>query len=657
MKRVGKEEEEKHDEERIPGKRVKEQRDRVPPLHKEYFYDRESNLHLDDLEQISVFFNHLDELIKKVDLMNEYAAIYCSFPTEENKVNVKAHLIGFAKACFHFSQYDNLETKTFMRQNLSELRIINRKRAGEIAQLFSQVDQWNTNFENLTRIATGCLELIRLLYYVEQKDNPPYPPAPPPIQGFPLAPVEGYYTHLTSLEVVEMLRLFTSEAMPTANLQGYFEGNEFLIIEALERIRRRNPDNVFEFNVDPVLLREELRAIPHKHGEVMYIIHAFQMFIVYGNFIVDDSDPRLVKGLHWDKINRSEMASTAYLFIGMHGNLTIKHESLPSSDLTDKMERAKKDVEEATKIAPEGMRLFIQKQADPLQSTFFTAYLNTYRPGTMSGEIGICNMNCKRKDSQCSCSDFVYSPTSISAVSSVLRDELRSGVLPSIAYIQEKFNLDKEEICRREGKNYTANSFIYKPGNDLVLDRLKSIRGEIPRMTEFIGRIPFSTTKYIDKNFEADASLALYGIYNLLTGRLISSTNQFLVEVIERRELEGERINTSIGVLKKIRRNDSEPEDIFPKSPMYVKKCKLSDIVDYFKNLGYRNVYLLDNSCEGETYYDHPSPIGYTLEEIGLRSTKIGKSGLGISRRVRRRPTLTTRKPSKRRGRRTRRRR
>jgi hypothetical protein len=619
-------------------KRMKELSKEVPPYH-EGMYDLGFNLeNIDSRESLRKFISHLTFLIDQVDQMNEYAEIYCAYPTKLNKINVESHLIAFAQACASFryllsgSQY-LLFKQTFALYGLSN----------------DEMNQGIMYTLILSKISDECVVLIRSFYYVEQKDNPPYPPAPPPIEGFPFAPLEGYRTDLPSLEIYDMLQVFTHKAMPIAMLHGYLEGYELQIIEAFDRIRSRNTDNMFVFNVDPVILKDELiKTIPNERSDVMYIIHSFQMFIVYGNFIVAESDPRLVTGLHSEEvINRSELASTAYLYLYMHGEIDIQPGKYRKSSSIKKKYliplRARKEIDKATMVTPDGMRLFIQKQAEPLTTLKKPRAFKTYQPGTSSSMTGICNQSCKR--GECVCRDNLREIQFVHPLSTELNEELRRGYVPSIAYLQEVYNSCMQRSMQRatlhdsEVGNFDPRNWIYTPGNNLIQDKLQTTPRAVSRNREFIARIPLSTNKYINKQYNVDENLGAYGIYDLLNGRLISATNEFTDYIDQLDE-------SNTKTIMKIRKDalfSKEPYEAIPHAPRYLYECYLSDIIGYFHSLGYRNVYFFEISCESDIKYGKPSPIGYTEKEAILVSNRIGTSGLGISRRNRK-----TRKPSKR---------
>jgi hypothetical protein len=619
-----------------PFKKKKEQTNLVPP-YDIGMYDLGFNLEgIDSREDMIKYINHTTFLIDQVDLMNEYAEIYCINPSEINKLNLVSHLIPFAQACasFRLSVFD----KVLKVYNTEKERVYLEKLA--LYGLFYMTVETENTMKRLSIISEECVDLIRSLYYVEQKDNPPYPPAPPPIEGFPLAPVEGYYTMLSSEEIYEMLRDFTNKTMPMSSLPQYLEGHQADIIDAFNRIRSRNTktNNMFVFNVDPVFLKDELiKKIPNEHGEVMYIINGFEMFIVYGNFIVDDTDPRLVTGLHPDEvINLSEKASTAYLSLFMHGSLLIKpgeyrrHPKYNEKHLIAL--RARKEIKDATEVLPEGMRIFIQKQAEPFEATLQPNAFKTFQPGTASYRTGICDDACK--DGECHCFDAIEETEFIGRVSTELNEQLRKGYLPSIAHLEETYNLCKETSIKKAILDervppavFDPMMFIYKPGNKAIREEMQTKQFRVPRKRDSIGRIPLSTTKYINKRYTIDPMMGAFGIYNLLNGLLISATKDF-TDYIDNLHTPHATTRT----LRKIRRKnfsffDKKQREDIPHSPRYLNECYLSDIIGYFKTLGYRNIYFFEFSCE--------SARSKTETGAVIRSTGITDIGLGVSRRKR----------------------
>lgn len=618
----------------------------VPSYH-EGLYDNDLEIaNVNSVEHFRTFLNLPDVWIQQVDQMNEYAEIYCTFPTEENKLNVKAHLVAFGRACAHWSS-EGFERKIqrHLKDFAKTLRKVDPTSEEEISLLFHQIEENKSKYHQLTTIASDCVKLVRSLYYVEQKDNPPYPPAPPPIEGFPLSPVEGYRTDISPQEIMDMFLAFTEKALDAPGVFQFALENRDSITFAFENIRTMT-DNIFYFNIDPGYLKENCsRSIPNRTEEIMYLIHSFQIFIVYGNFIVDETT-NFVKGINLDElVNRSEMASTVYLYGHWHGKLEIQ-KTTEEEDVSELEElNVSELVEEATEVVPPGMRLFMLKQAEPLCLTYLSPCLKSYEPGTLSHHSGICNLTCKQKDPLlCNCRDVLDYTTIISAVSTAVNGELRKDKVPTIAYLQQTLNASKEKalqgaIQHPKEERWDPSAMIYKPGNYLVPNNLQT-HSRLKRNREFIGRIPLITTSYINKAFEADPVQELYGIYDLLTGRLISATDNFF-----------RHFQTSAadpwGMITKIRKDESDDPKPLDGSPHYLNQCKLKDIIHYFNKLGYRNVYLFDHSCEVVGL-----DSGLTRVEQIQVSDKIGNAGLGVfkkkSRRLRRDKKRKTRKHSKR---------
>ena len=311
MKRSAEEEE----EEEIPSEKIKKIRT-IPP-YREGSYDIDSDEY--SLENLEKIINHRDILMENIDKINEYAEIYCKYPTQENKINVKRHIIAYARACAYYSR-ENVINKE-IEHILDNLYIEEGESGWEelwIIQSDFNDQRYVDNGENadLQRIANECVYLLNSLYYVEASQNPPYPRAPPPLEGFPLSPVDGYRTDLPSGEIVDMLLAFTMRSLEPLYLFEMVLENRDEIMSSFETIRRRNKGNIFHFNVDPTILKKELtKTVSNAERVVMHIIHAFQMFIVYGNFIVDEKT-HFVKGINQHQlINKSELQSTAYIYL------------------------------------------------------------------------------------------------------------------------------------------------------------------------------------------------------------------------------------------------------------------------------------------------------------------------------------------------------
>ena len=634
MKRSA-EEEDEEEEEDIHSAKIKKI-STIPP-YQEGLYDPVLDVY--STENLKRIVTKREVLTNTIDQINEYAEIYCTYPTEENKVNVRKHIIAYARECAYYGRQNiiNEEIKKILpnitaKTERDELNISRVKSAFYAGHFIEKTDSYQ-----LQRIAGECVELLNSLYYVEASQNPPYPRAPPPLDGFPLSPVDGYKTDLPSAEIVDMLLAFTMHSLEPRTLFEMVLENRDAIIRAFETIRSRNLGNIFHFNVDPTILKQELtKTVSNAEGVVMYIIHAFQMFIVYGNFIVDETD-HFVKRINPEQlINKSELQSTAYLFISMHGEIPVKNEKNMS-----------KDIEKVTKNMPRGMRLFIQKQAEPLAPTRTSCCVEPFQPGTVSYESGICMLACKEKDpSLCDCIDFLGDTVLLNPLSLKVNDELRQNKIPSVAYMQQTFNTCRKntmETLRPDpvlSKTQKPEMYIYKPGNLKIIDNLKT--SDLPRKREFIGRIPLHTTKYINKNFGIDIEKRFYGIYDLLTGNLISATDNFITYMESQVEFFISKIN-------KISKDPTDPE-IIPNSPSYMSRCSLTDIINYFNILGYKNIFFFDYSCES----DNREVNDLTDEERILMSDYVGEEGLGLtkkSRRLRRKAKKTKKKVRRRRSR------
>jgi len=602
------------------------ERHTVPP-YQEGSYDIDSDEY--SLENLEKIINHRDMLMENVEQINEYAEIYCKYPTQENKINVKRHIIAYARACAYYGRENVIHEEI---ENILDNLYIEEGEDGweEFWRIQSDFndetykDEEDEDDEDLQRIAGECVELLNSLYYVEASINPPYPRAPPPLEGFPLSPVEGYKTDLPSGEIVEMFLAFTMQALEPRTLFEMVLENRDEIMRSFETIRRRNKGNIFHFNVDPTILKKELtKTISNAEGVVMHIIHAFQMFIVYGNFIVDETTHFVKRINPRQLINKSEMQSTAYLYLSMHGEIPVKEGTYRKK--TPYTKKISKDVEKVTKNMPRGMRIFMQKQAEPLVVTKTSCCLNTFQPGTISYESGLCSLKCKEKDSRlCNCDDFLGDVLLLTTLSLEVNDELSRNKIPSVAYMQQTFNNCRQELMESLIKNKDYNmqeteKYIYKPGNTEIVDLLKIKKSHRPRKREFIGRIPLHTTKYINKKFDIDLEKRFYGIYDVLTGNLISA-NELFTDYIT---------NSFLETIYKI---SEEPTTVYtpiPNAPYYVESCSLTSIVNCFNALGYKNIFLFDYSCESDV-------IDLTYKRRVRMSDYIGEKGLGLTKKSRR---------------------
>lgn len=544
----------------------------------------------DYLEQLKI---HARWLIHLVDKMNKYAEIYCRYPTPKNETNVKQHLISYARACVYYKE-----------------------------QLRREYHGTEIEETKLDTIGHSCWKLVNCLFYVQHKDEPYFPIAPSALRGFPLAPVEGYKTEMSSKGIVDMFLEFTNKALGTKQLFSFVIRNKEAIQDAFEKIRSPNPNQVFEFNVNPITLRDELSSSvetfssshSRKPGDVMYIIHAFQIFSVYGNFIADETR-QLVTGIHIDSlVNQSELASTVYLYLSMHGNIPIEPREMHQMD---------EMIAGVTRTMPAGMRIFIQKHSEPLMMTFSSHALQPFQKGTVFSHKGICDLGvCKQLDPHlCDCEDYLGDEDMISTLSTMVNEDLAANKVPSVASMQTVFNKCKHDslaalIPHPSEQNPNPKAFIYEPGNLDVVDDLQD-DGAPSRPREYIGRIPLDTTHYINKIFTADPALTMYGIYNLVNGDLITANEDF-VDYIEQ---EGGEIHKLLKIIKE----PSEERQEVPYSPSFVYQCTLRNIVDYFDGKHYRNIFLVDYSCEA----DYKSKTGFTNPQRILIGDSIGKKAVG----------------------------
>jgi hypothetical protein len=595
-------------------------------------------------------FAHTDWLIEQVDQINEYAEIYFTYPTQENKKNATDHIAAFARACSHYAYLFKFNQERFEERNR------NPRFPNELRNIFSSetLESLMRKFQNLDRIAQSCQELVSFFFYVEESNNPPYEPAPAPLEGFPLSPIEGYKTNLPSEEIVKIFILFIRSALGPANVGPYFSvtSNREAILKAFETIRSHNENNIFDFNLDPVELKDELKKyISNEEGDVMYIIHAFQIFIVYGNFIVEGSPP-FVTGLNTDQmINQSELASTVYLYLSMHGNFDIRPGKYRKNTPYTNSFKISQEVQRSILPTFPGMRLFMQKQAEPFAFTFTPSSLKSYTRGTLSQECGLCRLECKQKFSgDCDCESRLSDKNVVSTLSTSLNKQLRLNKIPTVSYIQKIYNEKKQDILT--DPNYSPydpslkeENFRYTPGNITIPDPLARRGSTSPRNREFIGRIPLYTTKYIKKSYEADLSDGYYGIYNLLTGNLFTATkidpsnawdNGFTTQHMGTGR---PRFYTSgLGLYEtilKIRKNSDDRAEVIPNAPYYLSETNLVVILGYFHDLGYRNIFFVDDSCEVDETHFPKTGSKFTLSQRLDRSDYVGNSGLGLTKKPR----------------------
>lgn len=639
MKRTVEDHENDEDNEDTQVSSKMKETDQVPPyIEGEYTLDNDTDIYsIEHLEKIVKYRNTLIEQVVKI---NEYAEIYCNHPTDNNKVNTKNHLSAYARACSYYGQKNAIHEE--MKDIIKNTHIEEAEPGWEELWRFTS-DFGDGNYQDdaddpeLTRIASDCSFLLKTLYYVESKQNPPYPRVPPlPLDKFPLSPIEGYLSDLPSGEIVDMLLAFTMHALEPPFLFEMVAENRDKITIAFDAIRERNSRNIFHFNLDPFILKELLKtSISNAEGVVMYIIHAFQMFIVYGNFIIDETD-NFVKGINPEQmVNQSELASTAYLYFSIHGGINIQRGTYPKSMRSTK--KISKDVKHVTVDMPPGSRIFIQKQAEPMGITYKGIFLKTYERGTLSNESGICALKCKQKDSSlCNCYDFFGNEVPVETLTRAVNDELRKNKIPSAAYIGQLYNRCTEDlqnpIKHPGGMNVDPIRYLYRPGNLQIRDELKKSDKDISRDREFIGRIPLHTNKYINKYFLSDPEKGFYGIYDLLNGNLISANDDFTDYI-------SDQPDGWVKPLYKIRKHSTDPFEEIPDSPYYMTQASFTTVIHYFTGMGYKNIFLFDFSCE--------NPLQkLNKNQLAPYSNTIGTKGYGMKKRQRKR--RKTRKNSRR---------
>ena len=503
----------------------------------------------------------------------------------------------------------------------------------------------------LQKIAQSCVELVSCFFYVDASNTPSYTKAPEPLEEFPLSPRDGYKTNLPSEKIYEMFFYFTKNALRPVKLFTYVSKHREAIIKGFNKIRRDKGDGIFNFNLDPVELNNELnKYISDETASIaMYIIHAFEMFIVYGNFEVEGM-PAFVTDIKRDQIiNKSELASTVYLLISMHGTLEVTR-----GEYSKKMNPTKKfseDVKKAVTSLDGVMRIFVQKQAEPLTTTYSSCSLQTYQPGTLSYERGLCDLNCKKEfSSDCNCFEVLSDTIFLSKLPPAINKELDKKKIPSVLLMQNIFTEAKQDAMYHATQHISISEkniehYLFTPGNTLLNDELEIEGSTSPRPRKFIGRIPLYTDKFINKTFETDVKDGFYGIYNLLTGNLFTATKINPSNALERGfrplNLSGIapdppiRYTGDLGLYQacmKIKKRSDEPDQAIPNSPYYLNKLSFHNLILYFSNLGYKNISLFDYSCEA---VDEDKTM-YTASEKILISNRIGEMGYGLTKKPRR---------------------
>lgn len=351
------------------------------------------------------------------------------------------------------------------------------------------------------------------------------------------------------------------------------------------------------------LYRSELKSKVDE-GSYVLIMHVLNLFVVYGNFVIEDG---VVTSIESPYIQTHEFQRTAFIYIDSHGVITtnIPSEPFTEVELTPQLNRV-----------PNGMNLFVQKFGEPL----CPMYLQSYLPGIY------CTTKCiKEGKRKCDCEFNVSIGYTVKELSHDLDDLLKNNKLPSLFYLHSKRNNDFRQ------RNLTEDIYEFSS----IVSRAK-IRENMPIRN--IARIPTTVNEYLNKRYTIDLKNTIgKGIYNLISGELINSNPSFIEYITNRYPY---HFMDMIDAVRSFKVDNYVVNLDFKTSCMYVKLYYLSDIIGYFESLNYTNILAIDDSCE--TYYPANPPEvenDSTLSEERLQELKektdaaikeVGDYGLGI---------------------------
>ena len=396
--------------------------------------------------------------------------------------------------------------------------------------------------------------------------------------------------------LMQMLIDFTGSLHPY-ELQNIFFSYYDIIFEVIDQYSIISvTDLLIEFRVE---LKDKI-----EQGSYVLIMHIINLFVVYGNFVFQDE---VVISLEAPYINYRELEHTAFIYIDSHGLIESNVETTPifNEELTP----------EVSKV-PDNMNLFIQKFGEPLCSI----KVQKYNPGKY------CTTKCISEGKKiCDCSYNISSGNTVRKISEELDDILENNKFPSLFYLYSKRNTDF--------KQRGLTQYIYEDSAPITRTE---IRENMP--VRNIARITTRVTEYLNKSYSIELSDIIgKGVYNIITGELINSNPTF-VEYMRHRY--HRRFASMFDVVRSFNVDNYDVTRNHTTSCVYIKKYYLSDIIGYFHSLNYKNIVIIDDSCDS---YDPAEPDRFMSdrslspeirqqmkEKADLAIKEVGDYGLGI---------------------------
>jgi hypothetical protein len=540
--------------------------------------------------------------------INEYIEIYVTHSTPNNKSRLSRHLIEYGK---EWIKYDaSVITMLTRREPYSSHRDARK-----------YYDQYMSHTHPISiKIVSECIELVRSFYYIDFINSgnvEEYTQAPGPRPDIPLSPPEGYKTNVDTARLVDMFIQFAERVLTPNSIGAKITLNRDAIIASIEELRGTapHPNELVFNNIDVVALSTLLsrHGVPIETNDITMIIHSLNMFFVYGNFIIEDG---YVVNLSAEEIlNKSELDSTVFLLSNVHGVLLLDRSvaSLTTPITPDAINSSIREV-------PLGMNIFLQKQAEPMSPTKASCPLTPGDLGTLYSYTEICSLMCSTNPSgSCNCYDYISPLHYVPGLMSAVKENLEDNKIPTSLLLQSTLN-DIKIHTMSQGRQKLEKSpleYTYVPGNTRVADLLSRATHSTPRERKYIGRTQLQRLTYIDKMYYASSELGTYGIYNLMNGSLINLHKGFM-DYVEATD------PTCISPIMFKIKKEMIREGV-TNSPRFVRKCTFNMILDYFNSLGYKNIILLDHSCESSKVI----PLGRNSPlEIEI-SNLIGDKGLG----------------------------
>jgi len=402
--------------------------------------------------------------------------------------------------------------------------------------------------------------------------------------------------------VIDLFVDFAEKVLtPTVLAELIFNYSELILEIFSKKTTPTSGSVLLEMLIDKNELEKKIIAkstgINEKEANYAYtsIVSAFNMFISLGNFETTGSG--VVESLNAEEpINREELDRSAFIMISTHGTLMT-----------------------SPKRTPNGVSVFMQKQAEPLKPSINCG------SAQMEKCLGDCII---RKEKKCKCiKRFLDYQQMARVLSTEINGEMGSNKIPSLMELQHLMN---EQKMHQMGELFT---FLPEKKREFVYEKSSHISE-----SKYVARIPVQSTRYAEKIFSTEPKSGLLGVYNLMTGDVINANPNF---VSFHRAL-ADRGSPNIGTVDLYEIPPVGTPEIThsEENPRVVFLFTMTSLLEFFDSLNYHNVFILDLSCESPENPNMPE------EELTRKSNMMGNLGLG--RRTAKRRRNSNKKSSKR---------